>query len=156
MGTELAPDREWNHDTSLDWHLHEDPMRKGFSVFLAELGRVYRENPCFWRCDPDVDGYAWIDGGDAAQSVFSYRRRADGRETVVVLNLTPVPREGYRVGAPFPGRWVECLSSDDPRFGGSNFETLRTVNTEPVPMHGLPQSLRLKLPPLGALILVPA
>jgi 1,4-alpha-glucan branching enzyme len=131
-------------------------MRAKFSAFVAKLGRVYLENPCFWRCDPDVDGYAWIDGGDAENSVISYRRRADGRETVVILNLTPVPRENYRVGAPLPGRWLRRFSSDEPHYGGSSFVTAAVLDTEPVPMHGLAQSFRLDLPPLGALILVPA
>ena len=38
---------------------------------------------------------------------------------VVVLNLTPVPREQYRIGVPEAATYVELLSSDDPRFGGN-------------------------------------
>lgn len=48
---------------------------------------------------------------------------------------------------------MELLSSDDPRYGGSEFETLARIDTEPTPFHGFPQSMRLKLPPLGALVL---
>ena len=43
MGTELAMDREWDHDQSLDWHLEDDPMRRGFQTFLDDLGRLYLE-----------------------------------------------------------------------------------------------------------------
>ncbi|MFN2400433.1 MAG: 1,4-alpha-glucan branching protein GlgB [Gemmatimonadaceae bacterium] len=155
MGTELAPSREWDHDTSLDWHLTSDPLRAGFLAFMRELGTIYRANSPFWRRDPDFDGYAWIDVGDHDNSVVSYMRRDDDSHAVVVFNLTPVPRENYRVGAPQPGSYREIMSTDSSRFGGSGFATLPRVKTEAARFHGFPQSMLLNLPPLGALILVP-
>ena len=73
-----------------------------------------------------------------------------------MLNFTPVPRANYRVGAPAPGRYVRRFSSDDARYGGSQFVTPETVQTEAVPFHGRAQSMVLHLPPLGALVLQPA
>jgi 1,4-alpha-glucan branching enzyme len=156
MGTEIAPWSEWYHETSLDWHLLADPMRAGFSRFLSELVHLYREHPCFWRWDPDPRGFYWLDCTDRDSSVVSYVRQDGERHVVVVLNLTPVPRCDYRVGVPAWGRYVRRFSSDDRAFGGSEFETLGSVETEPVPYHGLDQSVRLNLPPLGALLLEPA
>jgi 1,4-alpha-glucan branching enzyme len=156
MGTELAPYREWNHDISLDWHLASEPYRAALTGFMAELGRLYLESPCLWRLDPVPEGFAWIDCADEANSIVSYVRRDGDRFLLVVLNFTPMPREDYRVGAPAAGRYVERLSSDDRRYGGSEFETHASVQTEPVPWQGQPQSMRLRLPPLGALILEPA
>ncbi len=156
MGTELAPYQEWHHDASLDWHLLDDPRRQAFAFFLQELAHLYRESPSLWQRDPDPEGYSWIDFQDHEQSVVSYVRRCETEHLVVVLNLTPVPREGYRVGVPAAGRYFQRFSSDDRRYGGSEFETWTIVETEPEPFHGLPQSVRLALPPLGALILAPA
>jgi 1,4-alpha-glucan branching enzyme len=153
MGTELAPWSEWNHDTSLDWHLLEQPMRAQLMTFMEELGRLYSGHPALWRRDIDYEGFAWIDVEDRDNSVLSFVRRDGGSHVVVVLNLTPVPHEDYRIGAPSAGPYVELLSSDDPRYGGSEFETLARIDTEPTPFHGFPQSMRLKLPPLGALVL---
>ncbi len=155
MGSELAPDAEWNHDVSLDWHLTADPSRAGLLAFFEDLGRLYRETPVLWRADPDPEGFAWIDCADRENSVVSYVRRAAGAFLVVVLNLTPVPREDYRIGVPLPGRYACRFSSDDPRYGGSEFETPPAVDAEPVGFHGYPQSVRLRLPPLGALVLSP-
>jgi 1,4-alpha-glucan branching enzyme len=155
MGTELASEREWNHDSSLDWHLAEDPQRAGLQTFMADLGHLYQELPELWRTDPDPEGFAWIDCTDRDNSVIAYVRRDGERHVVVVLNLTPVARENYRIGAPHAGTYVERLSSDDRRYGGSEVETLARVETEAVPFHGYPQSMRLTLPPLGALILTP-
>jgi 1,4-alpha-glucan branching enzyme len=155
MGTELAPEREWNHDSSLDWHLLDDPQRAGLQRFMSDLGRLYRELPELWRKDPDPEGFAWIDCSDRDNSVISYIRRDGERHAVIVLNLTPVPRENYRIGVPAAGTYAKRLSSDDRRYGGSEVETPAEVATEPVPFHGYQQSVRLRLPPLGALILTP-
>ncbi|GAC1516834.1 MAG: 1,4-alpha-glucan branching protein GlgB [Gemmatimonadaceae bacterium] len=156
MGAELAPRSEWSHDESLPWHLGNDPAHAAFGRFLAALGQLYRAHPPFWRRDGDGDGFQWIDIGDRDASVFSYVRR-DGRDhIVVVLNLTPVPREGYRIGAPDVGPYRVLLSTDAPEFGGSGYGgTVSSANTTPSPFHGFGQSLELTLPPLGVLILAP-
>jgi 1,4-alpha-glucan branching enzyme len=155
MGTELAPEGEWSHQRSLDWHLADEPYRVGFQRFLAELGALYRATPAFWRSDGDPAGFAWVDCSDAANSVASYLRRDTGHDVLVVLNLTPVPHADYRIGVPRAGEWVERFSSDDPRFCGSQVQTLARVGSDPVTWHGHPQSVRLVLPPLGLLVLEP-
>ncbi|HET7564776.1 MAG TPA: 1,4-alpha-glucan branching protein GlgB [Gemmatimonadaceae bacterium] len=155
MGTELAPWQEWNHDTSLPWHLAAEPMRAAFRTFMEELGWLYRDAAPFWRMDPDPAGFAWIDVADRQNSVLSYVRRDGDDHRVVILNMTPVPRENYRIGAPRAGTYVRIFSSDDRRYGGSEVTTAPRVATDPVPMHGYPQSMSLTLPPLGALVLGP-
>ena len=155
MGTELAPWREWDHDTSLDWHLADDPLRQQLRRFMEDLGRLYREQPPLWRLDAEQAGFQWIDVADRENSVISYLRLDGDAHVVVVLNLTPVPRQGYRVGAPWAGRYCELFSSDDRRYGGSAFATVAEADTEPAPFHGFAQSMVLNLPPLGALVLAP-
>jgi 1,4-alpha-glucan branching enzyme len=152
MGAEIAQAREWNHDVSLDWHLAREPQRRAFMAYFTELGRLYREHPCLWRSDADPRGFEWIDCSDKTSSVISYvRRDLQGDDLlVIVLNLTPVPREDYRIGAPVAGLYVERLSSD---HGFSAFKTHPSVRTEPQPWQGREQSMRLRLPPLGALVL---
>jgi 1,4-alpha-glucan branching enzyme len=153
MGTELAPDREWNHDASLDWHLADDPMRSGLMRFLEDLGNLYRRSSCLWRSDPDPEGFRWIESDDRDNSVLSYVRRDRDDYLVVLCNFTPVPREGYRIGVPDPGDFVRVLSSDDTRFGGSGMEPAARIATEARPLHGFGQSISLLLPPLAAVVL---
>ncbi len=155
MGTELAHSREWHHDSSLDWHLAEEPLREAFGRFVQDLGALYRAHACLWRQDHEPEGFRWIDCTDRHNSVLAYARLDGEAHLVVVLNLTPVPRGDYRIGVPRAGGYAEILSSDHPRYGGSQVETLRHVRTEEVPWHGVPHSIRLNLPPLGALILAP-
>ncbi|HKI96265.1 MAG TPA: 1,4-alpha-glucan branching protein GlgB [Gemmatimonadales bacterium] len=156
MGTEFAPPGEWSHDRSLDWHLAAEPARAAFGTFVAALGACYAEIPPFWRRDPDPEGYAWIDADDRANSVIAYLRQDGAAHVVVVLNFTPVPRADYRIGLPAEGPYTVRLNSDAPEFGGSGAGSTGTIVTEPVGWHGRARSAVLTLPPLGALILVPA
>ena len=156
MGTEIAPWKEWNHDTSLDWHLAQDPMHGRFLGFVEQIGRLYGANSALWRHDSDHEGFSWIDVSDHDNSVVSYVRRDGTDHVVVILNLTPVPRQNYRIGVPAMAEYVELLTSDDIVFGGSGYETVRSARAEPTPYHGYPQSIALNLPPLGALVLRPA
>ena len=155
MGTELAPWNEWSHEASLDWHLRADPRRAALESFVARLARVYREQPVFWRDDSSWQGFTWIDVADRDNSVVSYVRRAGDDHAVVILNLTPVPRERYRVGVPGSGRYGKLLSTDDTQWGGSGYAAVDAVEAEPAPFHGYAQSVELTLPPLAALLLLP-
>jgi 1,4-alpha-glucan branching enzyme len=153
MGTELAPDAEWDASRELDWSLANHPLRAGFGRFLARLGELYREHPCLWRSDVSTDGFLWIDCADREQSVLAYRRRFFGDELVVVLNLTPVPRPHYRIGVPRAATWIALLSSDAAEFGGSGDHAVSALRAEVPAAHGHPVSIGLTLPPLAAVVL---
>jgi 1,4-alpha-glucan branching enzyme len=155
MGTELAPWSEWNHDVSLPWQLGDDPQRAAFARYMEELGRVYQSSPAFWRLDHEPDGFTWVVVNDSTNSVFAYARAAGDERRLVVLNMTPVPRDGYRIGCPGGSEYELVLSSDAERFGGSGYAAQERVMSESVPFHGFTDSIVLSLPPLGALILAP-
>ena len=155
MGTEIAQRAEWNHDASLDWHLGAEPLRAGFGEYMVELGRLYHAHSPLWRRDHEPEGFQWVDTADRENSVLSYMRRDGDRHLLVVLNFTPVPREHYRVGVPDGGAYVQLLSTDEARFGGSGYPMVERAAVEAVPFHGFAQSVRLTLPPLGALVLGP-
>jgi 1,4-alpha-glucan branching enzyme len=155
MGTEIAQPQEWNVEASLDWHLADQPDRVALRTFIAELGRVYRALPCFWRGDPNPESFEWIDFNDRDNTVLSFMRRDSGEHAVVVFNFTPVPRAQYRVGMPEAGRYRMMLNTDAASFGGSNHNPIEVVDTEPEGCHGRSQSVCVTLPPLGAIVLVP-
>jgi 1,4-alpha-glucan branching enzyme len=155
MGTDLAMDREWDHYQSLDWHLTDDPMRKGFQKFLADLGGLYLKEPALWEWDYRPEGFRWIDCQDWQQSVVSYVRRSEKDWLAVILNLTPVPRFGYRIGVPEAPYYREVLNSDSGWYGGSDMGNGGVLHAEPVPFHAYAYSLSLTLPPLSILILKP-
>jgi 1,4-alpha-glucan branching enzyme len=153
MGGEFGQWNEWNHDQSLDWHLVQYEPHGGVARWLADLNRLYRSEPSLYELDFTPAGFEWIDCNDTDQSVLSFIRRGRHHSEVilVVLNLTPVPRFGYRVGVPGGGTWSELLNSDAREYGGSGLGNSGRVDAEPRAMHGRPWSLGLTLPPLSAL-----
>ncbi len=157
MGTEFGQHAEWNVDASLDWHLTDFPERQALMQYLGDLGRLYQQTEELWRGDPDHDSFEWIDCNDRENSVLSYLRRVPGQagHVVVVLNLTPVPRENYRVGVPQKGAYRQLLNSDAQEYGGSDYAPQARLWTEDHPLHQHGQSIELSLPPLAALILTP-
>ena len=155
MGCELGQRREWNYDRSLDWHLLDQPQHAGLQRFVRDLNRVYAAERTLHEVDFDPHGFQWIDCNDNENSVISLIRRSrDGSEFVVaLLNFTPVPRDGYRIGVPAAGAYTELLNSDSEVYGGSNLGNGGLVFSEPIAAHGFGDSVRLTVPPLGFLLL---
>jgi 1,4-alpha-glucan branching enzyme len=154
MGGEIAQEREWNHDASLDWHLLDDAMHHGVQTVVRDLNRLYRELPALHRKDCEPEGFEWLELHDNEQSVLVFMRRAgDAPDVVVACNFTPLPRYGYRVGVPLPGYYRERLNTDAASYGGGNIGNGGGVAADQVASHGRPCSLSLTLPPLATVIL---
>ena len=155
MGAEFGQGREWDHDHSLDWHLLEQPLHAGIRRFVTDLNRVYRSEPALYQVDFEGTGFSWIDCNDSENSVVSLirRGRSGGSAVIAVLNFTPVHRDGYVIGVPHPGNYIELLNSDAEAYGGVNVGNGGTVTTEAIAAHGHQQSLRLTLPALSCLLL---
>ena len=155
MGGEFGQWREWNAEDSLDWHLVQQPMHGGLSRWVQDLNHAYQRERSLHEVDFEHSGFSWIDCHDNANSVVSLIRRArDPRDfTVMVVNFTPVPRPGYRIGVPEAGWYREVLNSDATIYGGSNMGNSGGVPTDPIPDHGYEQSISLTVPPLGFVLL---
>ncbi|MTJ82706.1 MAG: 1,4-alpha-glucan branching protein GlgB [Telmatospirillum sp.] len=157
MGGEFGQENEWNVDASLDWHLLEDPLHDGLRRCVGDLNRLYRELPPLHQLDCDGRGFSWIDCNDRDNSVISWiRRAADPADlAVLVANFTPVVRDFYRLGVPRDGWYEELLNTDASIYGGSDVGLGGGCQADPIPWHGQPYSVALRLPPLAALILRP-
>ncbi len=178
MGGELAQEREWSHDRELDWWLLQLPEHEGIRRLVADLNRVQAEHPALWAGDDDLDGHVgWLDAHDHQHSVFSLWRTvpdewraagetaesddADAGVVVVVANLTPVPRHGYRLGVPRAGKWRVVLDTDASEYGGTGTVVAedpegRLAADASTGWQHQPASLLLTLPPMSVLVLAPA
>ena len=155
MGGEFGQRREWKHDGELEWWSAGLQKHAGLQRFVAQLNRVYREQPAMHEVDFSGDGFEWVAADDVEQSVFAFLRKGHGgqRPLLVVSNMTPVPRTNYLVGVPRAGMWREVINSDAAEFGGSGWGNLGEIESSPVRSHGRVHSLCLTLPPLSTLIL---
>jgi 1,4-alpha-glucan branching enzyme len=157
MGQELAQPTEWNYRESLPWHLLEYHEHSGVQALVRELNRVYKAEPALWEVDFDSSGFQWLEANDNAANVIVFARYSTGRKRTIVcaMNLSPIPRPGYRIGLPAAGRWREVLNTDSAYYGGSDTGNLGGVACEEKPWHDQPFSAEVTLPPLGVVWLVP-
>jgi len=155
MGAEIGQWSEWYHEASLEWHLLEFESHKGLQRWVKDLNRLYRKEAVLHELDFQPEGFEWIDCNDSMASTLSWiRKGASSRETILVIcNFTPVPRHSYLVGVPHGGHWTEILNSDAKEYGGSGQGNFGGLEATATPCHGRPFSLRLTLPPLGAVFL---
>ncbi|MFA5137937.1 MAG: 1,4-alpha-glucan branching protein GlgB [Elusimicrobiota bacterium] len=157
MGGEFAQRDEWCHEKSLDWHLLQWEPHQGIQRLVADLNRLYRETSALHELDAEQNGFEWIDCSDCDASVLTFLRFGKDHKSpiLVALNFTSVPRRGYRVGVPQDGYWKEILNSDGREYWGSGMGNGGGLKAAAEPAHGRPYSLRLTIPPLGAVILRP-
>ncbi len=159
MGNEIAQGREWNVNSSLDWHLLEkhNPDHKyhqGVQAVSRDLNLQYRSLKCLYELDFEPQGFDWIDCHDSDQSIISFIRRArDDSFAIIVLNFTPVLRHNYRIGVPTGGQYKEVFNSDAAVYGGSNQGNGSGLQAENIAWMNQRQSLLITLPPLAGLII---
>ena len=157
MGIEFAQGTEWSEQAGLPWWLLEYPLHRGAQQLVRDLNAVQAEFPALYQRDQDPGGFEWLIGDDAQHNVLSFVRRDEaGDPVVVVVNFSPEPWHEHRIPLPEGGDWLEVLNSDAPVYGGSGVGNLGRVRAEPLPQHGRDHSVRLSVPPLGAVVLAPA
>ncbi|MDW3214596.1 MAG: 1,4-alpha-glucan branching protein GlgB [Ilumatobacteraceae bacterium] len=151
MGGEFGSPDEWNHEAELPWPVLGDAAHAGVQGWVRRINELYREVPALHRVDRDPAGFRWVVNDDHEQSVLAFLR-SDGDDTVlVVMNNTPAPRHGYRLGAT-GGTWELLANSDDPGYGGSGMAAPERLVADGEATHGFDASVIVDLPPLALLI----
>jgi 1,4-alpha-glucan branching enzyme len=156
MGGEFGQTSEWNHDRGLDWALLDQPLHRGVQSLVAELNRRYHQEPALFEADLDPSSFQWIQVESAQANVLAFIRRSNGRHLFCVANLSPVPKQGYRIGLPQADPYIEVLNTDLERYGGSGVTNAGHILPEVKGWDAQPASYLFALPPLSVLWLVPA
>jgi 1,4-alpha-glucan branching enzyme len=158
MGSEFGQWQEWRDYEQLDWPLLQSPEHLALQGCARTLNRLYRATPQFYGSDCEHEGFRWVDLHNADESVWAFARRSVGGDTgppiTCVFNATPVPRDGYGVGVSAAGRYRKIFDSDDALFGGSGYNGQSDVSAAHENAQGYEYSLRLNLPPLGAMFFI--
>jgi 1,4-alpha-glucan branching enzyme len=152
MGCEFAQGTEWSVNRDLDWYVLDYAHHSGVQTLVKDLNELYTSHPALYHYDFDQHGFEWIDCHDVQQSIISYRRKSDDEDLIVILNFTPVPRKGYRIGVPKPGTYYEIFNSDSHFYDGSN-QGNGVVSTQSQPWMNQDHSILVTLPPLAGIIL---
>jgi len=152
MGGEFGQWHEWNHDTSLDWHLLDLPKHDGLRRLVQHLNYIYKSEPALWQQDDSYEGFEWIDFHDADNSAVSFVRKSrEGELIVFIVNATPIVRHNYRLGVPRAGFYREIINTDAETYGGGNVGNLGGAQSEDRQWMGREHSILIQLPPLATL-----
>lgn len=121
MGNEFGQTTEWDYKTELDWHLLQFDPHKKLQKFVSVLCHLYREQPALYEKQFDADGFEWVDVNHRQESVMVYLRKGIQpiHDLLIILNMTPVVRNDWRVKIQEEGPWTEILNSDDRSFYGT-------------------------------------
>lgn len=154
MGQEFAQEREWSEERELDWFLLENELNKGMQDYMKELLQIYRKYPALYQLDTSWEGFEWINADDNTRSIYSYLRkdRTGKKNILVVLNMTPMRREYFRVGVPAKKKCKLLLNSDEKRFGGMGSEIPQELTPVAGECDGRPYYIEFDLPALGAAV----
>lgn len=154
MGGELPQWKEWDFAGELDWSVLQDAAVSAAHGCIRALNRFYKSNPPLWENDTDWDGFSWLVLDDSSNNILVFLRRdRKGRELICAVNFSPVAREEYRFGVPKRAEYREVFNTDDVRWGGSGIVNENPIPVEAAPSHGRETSIRVRIPPLGAVYL---
>ena len=154
QGGEFGQTSEWNFNGSLDWHLLNFDVHKGAQTLVKDLNKLYKKEPALHQKQFSPEGFEWIDHGDHENSVMSYLRKGikEKDNIIVVLNLTPVPREHYRIGLPKAGALTAIFNSDAIKYNGSGKFKNKKITSDQKAWNARENSIELNLPPLGMMV----
>jgi 1,4-alpha-glucan branching enzyme len=155
MGNEFAQTSEWNYKSELDWHLLEFHYHKGVQECLKELNTILRAAPALYCNQFNVEGFEWIDLNHRQECVIAYKRKGSKKddELLIVLNLTPVPRQGWEIETGERKFTKEIFNSDDSAYGGTGNYMNKEIRSELVNEDEKKYKIIVNLPPLSGIIL---
>jgi 1,4-alpha-glucan branching enzyme len=155
MGNEFGATDEWNFKSELQWYLLKYELHWKMKDFVRDLNLLLRNEPALYENQFDILGFEWIDLEHRQESVIVFRRKGKLPENdiLVILNMTPVVRNNWKVYANGKAKWNEIFNSDERKYGGSG----DIFNPEPivtlVDKNENRYEINVHLPPLGAVIL---
>jgi 1,4-alpha-glucan branching enzyme len=155
MGYEIGQFIEWREYEGLEWFLLEYDNHAKYQTFIKTLNALYKEHPSLWENDTNWEGFQWIDPDNRNQNTLSYLRRSPGKDgelLICVLNMGVEAFDEYEIGVPEPGYYKEIINSDDVKFAGSGRVNTRQIRAKKKPMHGMPYSIKIKMPVVGGTI----
>jgi 1,4-alpha-glucan branching enzyme len=156
MGSEFAQFIEWREYEELEWFLIEKfEMHKKTQEYYKAINKFYKENRALWELDYDPNGFRWIDSDNKEQSIFSFIRKSKKEEETLIFicNYTPILYENFRVGVPYLKSYKQVFNTDEKRFGGSGQIISNIIEAEEIPFNNEQYSIKIKVPPMGAIIM---
>ncbi|WP_299228747.1 1,4-alpha-glucan branching protein GlgB [uncultured Psychroserpens sp.] len=154
QGAEFAQSEEWNFQQSLDWHLLDFKPHKGIQELIKDLNKLYKKEPALYQKQFSGEGFEWIDYNDAENSMFVYMRHGhDKKDSIIVIcNMTPIPKENYKLGLPKAGKIKQIFNSDSKKYFGTGDFVNKPLSVKEQPWQFRDFSAEIIIPPLSVVM----
>ena len=146
--------KKYSKDVDTLYFTAKNGVHKGAQECVKALNALYKKEKALHQKQFSAEGFEWINHGDHENSVISYIRKGNDEKDnlIIILNLTPIPRENYRIGVPKAGTLKEVFSSDAKEFNGTGDFSNKKVTTDKIEWNFKPYSAEFNLPPLGMMV----
>lgn len=160
MGQEFLEDKNWSDNRPvgdfIGWQELNaaSSVRRDFLRFLTDLIQIRRSRPALRASG------ARVSRADNFDRVIVLHRWIEGKglDVVVIANLAEQTKQGYAIGLPFAGTWLELFNSDvydvfpNPAPVGNGGRVLSWSE----PLDGFAARAAVMLPANGVIILAPS
>ena len=154
MGNEFGQTTEWNYKSELDWQLLQYDAHRKLQQCVMDLNCIYRDEPAMHELQFDPKGFEWGDLNHRGESVISYRRKGKkpADDMLVILNMTPVVRNNWKLQVNGKSKWKEVFNSDDIKYWGTGDVMNPEPGVELVDKKARLFEINVHLPALGGVI----
>ena len=155
MGCEFGQTSEWNYKSELDWQLLQFDPHKKLQECVKALNHLYSSEPALYEQQFDPKGFEWVDLDHRSESVICYRRKAKRSkdDLLIILNMTPVVRNNWKVYARGKPHWKEIFNSDSREYYGTGDVLNPDIQVKMVNKKSRIFEINVHLPALGGVIL---
>lgn len=157
MGSEWGQFLEWKSNESLEWIDLDDEMNRRMQHFTKTLNQLYKKEKSLWELDHCSETIEMIDADNSEETVLSFIRKGKRKKDflIIILNFSPIERQHFTIGVPFPGIYEEVMNTEMQEFGGTWIEPNQISHTSKEPFKQFDYRIQTIVPSLGALILKP-
>jgi 1,4-alpha-glucan branching enzyme len=146
---------EWNYKSELQWELLQFDPHKGVRTCVKDLCHLLKSEPALYENQFNQNGFEWVDLNHCSETVIVFKRK--GKEAkddiLVVLNMTPVVRNDWKIHVHGKQKWTEIFNSNHKKYWGTGDVDNPEIEIREVNEEEKWYELSLNLPPLGAILL---
>jgi len=155
MGNEFGATSEWNYKSELQWELLQFESHSGVKNCVKDLCSLLKNEPALYENQFNHFGFEWVDLNHRSESVIVFKRKGkiEADDILVVLNMTPVVHNDWKMHVQGKQYWKEIFNSDDKKYWGTGDVFNPEIGVRMVDKEEKWYELNLNLPPLGAVLL---
>ena len=155
MGDEFGATNEWNYKSELQWELLQFESHKGMRECVKDLCNLLKTEPALYENQFNQYGFEWVDLNHRSESVIIFKRKGkkENDDVLIILNMTPVVRNDWKIHVQGKSKWAEIFNSDMQKYWGTGITFNSEISVKTVNKEDHWYELNVHLPPLGAIML---